>query len=76
MVRKSADQGKKKKKPAVKQTNTEGKTLASKSKNPVLREGHPQDVAHPATAEEAESDTRTEYIVWPLLSERPTLNLL
>ena len=28
--------------------------------NPVLRDGHPQDVAHKKTAEEAESDLEIE----------------
>jgi hypothetical protein len=55
MVRKSADQVERKKTP-VKRVHNTGKTTVGKRTNPVLSDGHPQDVAHPATAEEAESD--------------------
>ena len=53
MVRKSTEQVERKKKP-VKRVHNTGKTTAGKRTNPVLSDGHPQDVAHPATAEEAE----------------------
>ena len=54
------DQAEMKRKPVVKKAHTKRRTAAGKGTNPVLSKGHPQDVAHPATAEEAESDTRTE----------------
>src|ERR1043165_784548 len=60
VVRRSTGQVEKKKKPVPKKVGTKKKTLAGKRTNPVLRKGHPQDVAHPATVEEAESDPATE----------------
>ena len=43
-----------------KKADTKGKTAAGKGKKTVLSKGHPQDVAHPTTAEEAESDSETK----------------
>ena len=56
MVSRSSDQAERKRKPVAKKVNKKRKTRAGKRTNPVLRDGHPQDVAHPATVEEAESD--------------------
>ena len=47
----------------AKKAHTKGKTSASHRKKPVLSKGHPQDVAHPATVEKAESDPETELCV-------------
>jgi len=67
VVRKSSVQAEKKRKTVAKKVGTKKRTLAVKRTNPVLRKGHPQDVAHPATVEEAESDANTElYTVTPL----------
>jgi len=67
VVRKSSVQAEKKRKTVAKKVGTKKRTLAVKRTNPVLRKGHPQDVAHPATVEEAESDPNTElYSVTPL----------
>ena len=60
VVRRSSDQAERKRKPVTKKVCTKKKTLAGKRTNPVLRKGHPQDVAHSATVEEAESDPETE----------------
>ena len=60
MVSRSSDQVERKRKTVAKKVNKKRKTRASKRTNPVLRDGHPQDVAHPATVEEAESDPETE----------------
>src|ERR1043165_7206703 len=59
VVRRSTGQAERKK-PVAKKVGTKKKTLAGKRTNPVLRKGHPQDVAHPATVGEAESDAATE----------------
>src|SRR5678815_3266683 len=68
VVRRSSVQVEKKRKRVAKKVCTKKKTLASKRTNPVLRKGHPQDVAHSATVEEAESDSNTElYSVTPLM---------
>ena len=56
MVSRSSDQAERKRKPVAKKVNTKRKTRASKRTNSVLRDGHPQDVPHSATVEEAESD--------------------
>src|SRR5918995_1610998 len=63
MVRKTSDQAERKRKSVAKKADTEGKTAAGKGTNPVLSKGHPQDVAHPATVEKAESDPETELCV-------------
>src|SRR6218665_2407072 len=44
----------------TKKAHSERKTRASIRTNPVLSKGHPQDVAYPATAKQAESDSETE----------------
>ena len=64
MVRKTSDQAERKRKSVAKKADTKGKTAADKGKNPVLSKGHPQDVAHPATAEKAdlESDPIPNYL--------------
>jgi len=49
--------------------HSERKTRASTRRNPVLSKGYPQDVAHPATAERAESDSETKYNSVASLSE-------
>ena len=56
MVRKSSEPAERRRKSVAKKADTKGKTAAGKGTNPVLSKGHPQDVAHPATVEEAESD--------------------
>ena len=56
VVSRRLDQAERKRKRVAKTVNTKRKTPADKRTNPVLRDGHPQDVAHPATVEEAESD--------------------
>src|SRR5678815_2647693 len=67
VVRKSSVQAEKKRKTVAKKVGTKKRTLAVKRTNPVLRKGHPQDVAHAETVEEAESDANTElYTVTPL----------
>jgi hypothetical protein len=63
MVRKTSDQAERKRKSVAKKADTKGKTAAGKGTNPVLSKGHPQDVAHPATVEKAESDPETELCV-------------
>src|SRR5688572_16825098 len=56
MVSRGSDQAEGKRKRVAKKVNTKRKTPADKRTNPVLRDGHPQDVAHATTVEEAESD--------------------
>ena len=63
MVRKSSDQAERKRKSVAKKADTKGKTAAGKGKKTVLSKGHPQDVAHPATVDKAESDPETELCV-------------
>jgi hypothetical protein len=63
MVRKSSEPAERRRKSVAKKADTKGKTAAGKGKNPVLSKGHPQDVAHPATVEKAESDPETELCV-------------
>jgi hypothetical protein len=75
MVSRSSDQVERKRTTVAKKVSEQRKTRASKGTNPVLRDGHPQDVAHPATVEEAESSSRWSYIVLPLLWKRQTLSL-
>ena|SRR5688572_22887960 len=60
MVSQLSDQIERKRKPVSKKVNQKRKTRASKRTNPVLRDGHPQDVAHAKTVEEAESSPETE----------------
>ena len=61
------DQAERKRKSVAKKAHTKRKTAAGKGTNPVLSKGHPQDVAHPATVEEAESRPQTElYSVYSL----------
>src|SRR5688572_9815109 len=67
VVGRSSVQLEKKRKPVTKKVCRKKKAPAGKSTNPVLRKGHPEDVAHPTTVEEAESDPNTElYSVTPL----------
>jgi len=60
MVRKTVDQAERKRKPLAKKAHTKGGTVAGKRKEPFLSKGHPQNVARPAAAEEAESGLKTE----------------
>src|SRR6218665_1499329 len=53
----------------TKKAHSERKTRASIRTNPVLSKGHLQDVAHPATAKQAESDSETELYSVASLSE-------
>ena len=73
MESRSSDQVEGKRKRVAKTVNTKRKTPADKRTNPVLRDGHPQDVAHPATVEEAESDPETG--VYSVTSLREALSL-
>ena len=73
MVRETLDQAERKRKSVAMKAYTKGKTAAGKGTNPVLSKGHPQDVAHPATAEEAESDPKTE--LYSVASLNGTANL-
>lgn len=50
-----------------------GVAVIGNGTNAVLRKGHPQDFANPATAEEADSDPKTELYSVPSLTEWPNL---
>src|SRR6218665_2459658 len=60
----------------TKKAHSERKTRASIRTNPVLSKGHPQDVAHPATAKQTESDSETELYIVASLSETAHSQLL
>src|SRR6218665_52431 len=60
----------------ARKANSERKTRASMRTNPVLSKGHPQDVAHPATAKQAESDSETELYSVTYFSETAHSQLL
>jgi|SRR6218665_3599717 len=53
----------------TKKAHSERKTRASTRTKPVLSKSHPQDVAHPATAEREESDSEKECYSVASLSE-------
>src|SRR6218665_1145744 len=59
-IRKRLTQAERKRKSVTKKAHSERETRASTRTNPVLSKGHPQDVAHPATVDPAESSSETE----------------
>src|SRR6218665_3840539 len=59
-IRKRLTQAERKRKSVTKKAHGERETRASTRTNPVLSKGHPQDVAHPATVDQAESSSETE----------------
>src|SRR6218665_2171618 len=69
VMRKRLSQADRRRRTVTKKANRERKTRASIRTNPVLSKGHPQDVAHPATAKQAESDSETELYSVASLSE-------
>src|SRR6218665_3057621 len=76
VMRKRLSQADGRKRTVTKKVHSERKTRASIRTNPVLSRGHPQDVAHPATAKHAESDSETELYSVPSLSEMAHSQLL
>src|SRR6218665_1964846 len=60
VMRKMMSQADRRRMTVTRKTHSKRKTRASIRTNPVLSKGHPQDVAHPATAKQAESDSETE----------------
>src|SRR6218665_2665648 len=77
-IRKRLTQAERKRKSVTKKAHgeRERETRASTRTNPVLSKGHPQDVAHPATVDPAESIApRRSCIVWPLLAKRFVFSL-
>src|SRR6218665_3059384 len=54
-ILKRLTQAERKRKSVTKKAHGERETRASTRTNPVLSKGHPQDVAHPATVDPAES---------------------
>jgi len=69
VMRKRLSQADRKRRTVTRKAHSEIKTRASIRTNPVLSKGHPQDVAHPATAKRAESDSETELYSVASLSE-------
>src|SRR6218665_558739 len=66
-IGKRLTQAVRKRKSVTKKAHGERETRASTRTNPVLRKGHPQDVAHPETVDPAESSSETElYSLAPL----------
>src|SRR6218665_3239237 len=76
VMRKRMNQADRKRRTLTKKAHSERKTRASIRTNPVLSKGHPQDVAHPATAKQAESDSETELCSVASLSETAHSQLL
>src|SRR6218665_2284343 len=68
-IRKRLTQAERKRKSVTKKAHGERETRASTRTNPVLSKGHPQDVAHPATVDPAESSSETELYSVASLSE-------
>src|SRR6218665_2517498 len=68
-IRKRLTQAERKRKSVTKKAHGERETRASTRTNPVLSKGHPQDVAHPATVDLAESSSETELYSVASLSE-------
>ena len=68
-IRKRLNQAERKRKSATKKVHGERETRASTRTNPVLNKGHPQDVAHPATVDPAESSSETELYSVASLSQ-------
>src|SRR6218665_2711754 len=60
VMHKRLSQADRRRRTVTKKAHSERKTRASIRTNPVLSKGHPQDVAHPATAKQAESDSEAE----------------
>src|SRR6218665_3628063 len=58
-IRKRLTQAERKRKSVTKKAHGERETRACTRTNPVLSKGHPQDVAHPATVDPAESSSET-----------------
>src|SRR6218665_1903242 len=75
-MRKRLSQADRRRRTVTKKAHSERKTRASKRTKPVLSKGHPQDVAHPATAKQAESDSETELYSVASLSETARSQLL
>src|SRR6218665_3916193 len=67
-IRGRLTQAERKRKSVTKKAH-ERETRASTRTNPVLSKGHPQDVAHPATVDPAESSSKTELYSVASLSE-------
>src|SRR6218665_235007 len=67
--RKRLTQAERKRKSVTKKAHCERETRASTRTNPVLRKGHSQSVAHPATVDPAESSSGTELYSVTSLSE-------
>jgi len=76
VMRKRLSQADRRRRTVTKKAHSERKTRASIRTNPVLSKGHPQDVAHPATAKQAESDSETELYSVASLSETAHSQLL
>src|SRR6218665_1046652 len=68
-IRKRLTQAERKRKSVTKKAHGERETRASTRTNLVLSKGHPQDVAHPATVDPAESSSETELYSVASLSE-------
>src|SRR6218665_305657 len=70
-IRKRLNQAERKRKSVTRKVHgeRERETRASKRTNPVLSKGHPQDVAHPATVDLAESSSETELYSVASLSQ-------
>src|SRR6218665_2491681 len=68
-IRKRLTQAERKRKSVTKKAHGERETRASTRTNPVLCKGHPQDVAHPATVDQAESSSETELYSVASLSQ-------
>src|SRR6218665_3489731 len=68
-IRKWLTQAERKRKSMTKKAHGERETRASTRTNPVLSKGHPQDVAHPATVDQAESSSEPELYSVASLSQ-------
>src|SRR6218665_620253 len=68
-IRKRLIQAERKRKSVTKKAHGERETRDRKRTNPVLSKGHPQDVAHPATVDSAQSSSETELYSVAALSE-------
>src|SRR6218665_460900 len=75
-MRKRLSQADRRRRTVTKKAHSERKTRASKRTKPVLSKGHPQDVAHPTNAKQAESDSETELYRVASLSETARSQLL
>src|SRR6218665_1507343 len=76
VMRKRLSQADRKRRTVTRKAHSEIKTRASIRTNPVLSKGHPQDVAHPATAKRAESDSETKLYSVASFSETAHSQLL